>query len=283
MQESDLLLHEAGVPPIHTPAAPLLALPAAVRKSLRIIHVSDQRAATDFQGIEMVRAGFEHTIAIPVPPSPYAHSTNILQMLLSTDLFRSLEAGAAIDFLQVVRVRTYHEGDVICTVGDPPDDLRIVQSGTVRYERDGASRELRYCDYFGEVSMLTQTSHLATATATSRVEMVEVSRDSFTHLLSTRPLLRERVMRRSRLRYTASWRAIGANSVFATFSMAQARHARCPQPPSPTPTATPHPDQLCLLHLEHGARPSRAAATHRAAHAPCAPTHTAAERVHARR
>ena len=94
----------------------------------------------------------------------------------------------------------------------------------VRYERDGASRELRYCDYFGEVSMLTQTSHLATATATSRVEMVEVSRDSFTHLLSTRPRLRERVMRRARLRYTASWRAIGANSVFSTFSMAQARH-----------------------------------------------------------
>ena len=86
--------------------------------------------------------------------------------------------------------------------------------------------------------MLTQTSHLATATATSRVEMVEVSRDSFTHLLSTRPLLRERVMRRSRLRYTASWRAIGANSVFATFSMAQARHARCPQPRPPSPRLT---------------------------------------------
>ena len=66
MQESDLLLHEAGVPPIHTPAAPLLALPAAVRSNLRIIHVSDQRAATDFKGIEMVRAGFE-----PIPkPSP---------------------------------------------------------------------------------------------------------------------------------------------------------------------------------------------------------------------
>ena len=92
VQASDLLLHEAGVPPIHTPAAPLLALPAAVRKNLRIIHVSDRRAAEDFQGIEMVRAGFENTISVPVPPSPYAHSTNILQMLLSTDLFRSLEA-----------------------------------------------------------------------------------------------------------------------------------------------------------------------------------------------
>ena len=87
--------------------------------------------------------------------------------------------------------------------------------------------------------MLTQTSHLATATATSRVEMVEVSRDSFTHLLSTRPLLRERVMRRSRLRYTASWRAIGANSVFATFSMAQAPPRTLPPTPDPEPPHQP--------------------------------------------
>ena len=221
VQQSDLLLHEAGVPPIHTPAAPLLALPDEVRANLRIIHVSDKRAAEDFKGIEMVRSGFENTISVPVPVSPYAHSTNILQMLLSTDLFRSLDASTAIDFLQVVRVTTYNAGDVICRTGDPPDFLRILQSGTVQYERDGFSRELRYCDYFGEVSMLTDEDHLATATATSHVEMVEVSRDSFTHLLGTRPLLKERVMRRSRLRYTESWRAIAANSVFATFSMAQ--------------------------------------------------------------
>jgi len=142
-------------------------------------------------------------------------------MLLSTDLFRSLDASTAIDFLQVVRVRTYNAGDIICTLGDPPDDLRIVQSGTVQYERDGATLELRYCDYFGEVSMLTGENHLATAIATSHVEMVEVSRESFTHLLGTRPLLKERVMRRSRLRYTESWRAIAANSVFSTFGMAQ--------------------------------------------------------------
>ena len=47
------------------------------------------------------------------------------------------------------------------------------RTSQVRYERDGASRELRYCDYFGEVSMLTQTSHLATATATSEFVQCE--------------------------------------------------------------------------------------------------------------
>ena len=51
--------------------------------------------------------------------------------------------------------------------------------------------------------------------------MVEIGKSDFQYLMSRRPLLRERVVRRAQLRYTASWKAIGANSVFANFSMAQ--------------------------------------------------------------
>ena len=39
--------------------------------------------------------------------------------------------------------------------------------------------------------------------------------------MSRRPLLKERVTRRHELRYAASWKAIAANSVFGSFSMAQ--------------------------------------------------------------
>ena len=41
------------------------------------------------------------------------------------------------------------------------------------------------------------------------------------YLMSRRPNLKERVMRRAKLRYAASYGAIGANSVFSTFSMSQ--------------------------------------------------------------
>ena len=51
----------------------------------RLIHLSDARAQE--AGIEKVRAGFEHTIRVDVPPSPHAHATAILQMLLATDFF----------------------------------------------------------------------------------------------------------------------------------------------------------------------------------------------------
>jgi len=40
LQETDLLLHEAGAPPIHTPLDVLLALPSRVKKRLYVVHTS---------------------------------------------------------------------------------------------------------------------------------------------------------------------------------------------------------------------------------------------------
>ena len=222
IQPSDLLLHEAGIAPIHTPIDTLVNLPEHLKKNLRIIHVGSKPAAAAAEkGIETVRVGFENTLRVPVPPLQHSDATNILHMLLQTDLFRSLDVNTAIDLLLVTNKRTYKAGEVIFRTGDPGDQLRIVQAGSVQLERDGVSRELRYCDYFGEGALLTDGFQMSTATATTVVEMVEIGKPDFQYLMSRRPLLRERVVRRSQLRYTASWKAIGANSVFRTFSMAQ--------------------------------------------------------------
>lgn len=40
LQETDLLLHEAGAPPIHTPLDVLLKLPPRVKKRLYVVHTS---------------------------------------------------------------------------------------------------------------------------------------------------------------------------------------------------------------------------------------------------
>ena len=59
----------------------------------------------------------------------------------------------------------YKPDEVIYRAGDPGDHLRIVQAGSVVLERDGVSRELRYCDYFGEGALLTDGFQMSTATA----------------------------------------------------------------------------------------------------------------------
>jgi len=222
VQPSDLLLHEAGIAPIHTPLEALKALPEDLRKNLKIIHVGSKRVKEAIEmGIDTVKVGFDHTITVPVPRLQHSDATNILHMLLQTDLFRSLDVSTAIDLLLVTHKRNYKADELIVKAGDPGDNLRIVQAGSVALERDGVSRELRYCDYFGEGALLTDGYQMGTATAVTNVDMIEIDKADFQYLMSRRPLLRERVVRRSQLRYTASWKAIGANSVFANFSMAQ--------------------------------------------------------------
>jgi len=98
-----------------------------------------------------VRPGFEHTIRIEAPPPLHAEANTIVQILLATDLFRSFDAASVVDVLSVITSKTYMAKDVICAQAEENAHLRIIRSGTVNYERDGATRELRHCDYFGEV------------------------------------------------------------------------------------------------------------------------------------
>mmetsp|Transcript_4316 Transcript_4316/g.11997 ORF Transcript_4316/g.11997 Transcript_4316/m.11997 type:complete len:218 (+) Transcript_4316:2544-3197(+) len=75
------------------------------------------------------------------------------------------------------------------------------------------------CTTQGE--LLTDAKLPCTAVAATRVEMLEMAREDVRYLFRRRPLLMSRIQQRARLGYTASWAAIGANSVFATFSMSQ--------------------------------------------------------------
>eukprot|EP00322_Chrysochromulina_rotalis_P019193 CAMPEP_0115869118 /NCGR_PEP_ID=MMETSP0287-20121206/21646_1 /TAXON_ID=412157 /ORGANISM="Chrysochromulina rotalis, Strain UIO044" /LENGTH=403 /DNA_ID=CAMNT_0003323799 /DNA_START=12 /DNA_END=1223 /DNA_ORIENTATION=+ len=195
IQPSDLLLHEAGIAPIHTPLESLKALPEELRKNLKIIHVGSKRVKEAKEmGIDCVKVGFDHTITVPVPRLQHSDATNILHMLLQTDLFRSLDVTTAIDLLLVTHKRNYKADELIVKAGDPGDaSCRVGRSSW---------------------SATASRASCATATTSGR------GRCSLT-AIRWAPRRRERVVRRSQLRYTASWKAIGANSVFANFSMAQ--------------------------------------------------------------
>lgn len=57
----DIILHEAGVPPIHTPLSELQALPADVRQRLYVVHTTQSQITPD-TGLKGARAGVEHSL-----------------------------------------------------------------------------------------------------------------------------------------------------------------------------------------------------------------------------
>lgn len=59
----DLILHEAGVPPIHTPQHILAELPDEVKQNLYLIHIA-QKDLMPNSGLKIARVGVEDTIVL---------------------------------------------------------------------------------------------------------------------------------------------------------------------------------------------------------------------------
>ena len=65
--DADLILHEAGVPPIHTPLATLSALPEDVRARLLVVHAA-AKDVPESSGLKRAKPGVDHTIFMDVDP-----------------------------------------------------------------------------------------------------------------------------------------------------------------------------------------------------------------------
>jgi|GEM_PF-735754 len=123
----DLVLHEAGIPPIHTPVATLCSLPDKIKKNLYIIHVADSVGVAS--GLQVAKAGVENTLVIEIPVHEYAVSASILQLLRSTDIFRQFSISQASDLLQLSRLCTFEPDDYICRAGEIGMHFYIILSG----------------------------------------------------------------------------------------------------------------------------------------------------------
>lgn len=85
----DLILHEAGVPPIHTPAKILAQLPEEVKKNLRLIHAAAKDIPTD-SGLQVPGVDFKNTIVlIDDLDNNRLRTIRQLHLLENIDLFQS--------------------------------------------------------------------------------------------------------------------------------------------------------------------------------------------------
>ena len=65
--DKDLILHDAGVAPLHTPVSYLCTLPEAVRKKMYLIHVSADNIPKE-SGLRIAPTGLSNTVELDVDP-----------------------------------------------------------------------------------------------------------------------------------------------------------------------------------------------------------------------
>lgn len=115
----DLILHEAGVPPIHTPISTLQALPDDVKRRLRVVHTNPAKFPPyEETQLQMCRVGPEHTVVISDTAAPDARALEVLDVVLALDWLADFPLHRAVELIQAARFITVPAGEAIILEGD---------------------------------------------------------------------------------------------------------------------------------------------------------------------
>lgn len=175
----DLVLHEAGIPPIHTPMHALTALTAQQRQNLILTHISEKSIPPD-SGLRLARTGVEHTQVLQTRTCPSESTYQILDVLANVDLFRDLKVNKALEFLMLTRFSQHEAGQTIIKTGEAGECFYMIMSGQAEVLKDGrVLRQYGRYDYFGELALLENQPRSADIIARTHLELLRMSRHDF--------------------------------------------------------------------------------------------------------
>ncbi|HOY66508.1 MAG TPA: cyclic nucleotide-binding domain-containing protein [Candidatus Ozemobacteraceae bacterium] len=177
------IFHEAGIPPIHTPIKNLAELPENVQERLYLIHVSERSIPAGTK-LRKAPAGPDDTLVIPVTAPVSNEALQYLDVLSHIDLFSELPIEKAREFLTLVKVETFHEGDVIFRQGTVGERFFMVVSGRAQVRRDGVVlKTYTTNDYFGETSMILNMPRNADVVAESELKVLVMDKYDFLYFI----------------------------------------------------------------------------------------------------
>ncbi|CAD8147244.1 unnamed protein product [Paramecium pentaurelia] len=157
--KEDLILHEAGVPPIHTAQSVLGKLPNNIKNRLYLVHTAQKDLKKEL-GLKIAKTGIENTMIL-IPSNTNKHLTTIrrLDLLSTIDIFEHLTLKNVRWLLDSVTAEEYFPGQDIIKEGTSGDRFYIIESGLARvYSKQKGQEFERYYqvgDYFGESAVLS--------------------------------------------------------------------------------------------------------------------------------
>jgi CRP-like cAMP-binding protein/ribonuclease BN (tRNA processing enzyme) len=220
-EHHSVILHEAGIPPLHTPTSALAQLSDDVKKRLYLVHIAAKDVPQGV-GLRAAREGLEHTIRLEPSSTPrFSEAIELLDNFAMVDFLRDLPLSRARALLQVARRMTLPAGERIVTQGTRGDSFYIIVHGTVEIVKNGIPlKRYRAGDYFGEMAILLDQPRSADAVSVSDVELIAIDRNDFLSVLRGSEML-TRLERLVRVRDEGTWELLAKNSVLSALTSAQ--------------------------------------------------------------
>lgn len=122
-----------------------------------------------------------------------AAKANAFAQFRRNRLFDGLEPQLLEMIQPEVTIRQLKRGEVVYNEGDPGDSLFLVGAGSVKISKHGRRGQeetvgfVHSGSFFGEIAMLDDKPHSATATAAETTVLAEVKEETFQHILELAP------------------------------------------------------------------------------------------------
>ena len=217
----DIIYHEAGIPPLHTPVDYLNSLPEETRKKITVYHI----AAKDFPEkthLKLAKFGIGETLIPDIEKHKFEEPFRILDVFSRIDIFRNLPFERIKDLLLVVEEEEFKKGDFIIQKDTPGDKFYIIVSGNVSIAgiKDIEDKVYGTFEYFGEASLLFNTPRTADVIAATNVAAYSIKKESFLRLISNTGV-EEEIRQVATVRNGVTWKVIKSNIFFKNLSSSQ--------------------------------------------------------------
>jgi CRP-like cAMP-binding protein len=216
----DLVVHEAGVPPLHTPMKVLADLPKDVKDRLWLVHTTEE-AVPEGSGLRVAREGLYNTLRLQVAEPQHSEATAILEAFCMVDLFRDFPIGRATEVLRFAKLERYAKKTRIIQQGTPGRTFYVIVSGIAAVVQDNAEiKTYNTGDYFGETALVLEEPRNADVVAKTNVVLLAFDRRDFLYLVRNTSIL-QRLTHLARIRAERSWEVMEKNSVLRAMTSAQ--------------------------------------------------------------
>lgn len=211
--DKDVVLHEAGVAPLHTPIDYLCTLPEETRKRMYLVHVSVSNIPED-SGLQIAPTGLANTLELDADPLPFDDAIEILDVFADIDIFSQLPLEKARELLIIAKAQKYQAGDVIFEKGAAGNEMYIIVDGRIEIVEDSkVITDYSTSDYFGEKAVFLGTRRTAAAIAKSDVRLFSIQKEDLLSFI--RGTESERILNNlARIQDTIVREVLDANPIF---------------------------------------------------------------------
>ncbi len=219
----DIIYHEAGIPPLHTPVSFLNSLPKEIQKKITVYHIAEKDFPANTH-LTHAKFGVGETVYPEIEKHEHEEAYRILDVFSRIEVFKDLPFDRAKDLLLVVKKEKFNKGDLIIKKDTFGDKFYVIISGAVSIKglEEKMTEEKVYSsfEYFGEASIMLNTKRKADVYAETNVEAYSIDKDSFLRLIEGTKV-EENIKRLVLTRSAKSWKTIKSNPFFKDLSSFQ--------------------------------------------------------------